>query len=138
MRAERWHAAWVESAGEVHGARWSASYVIEDLRWRLTAPPPALAYNVSLLLDGRLLHSALHTAPGRYHVELDTPTVPGPALLELRVRNHFGQTLHHSIPVAFHTKISRLLKYLVLVPFVAMAVLMLGAAARLRILDLPT
>ena len=89
-------------------------------------PVIAPRYNVSILLDGRLVYNRWLYRAGEYRVTIAAGGEVKACMLTVRVVNEHRQVYEDSVRVVVNVYWYRVIKWLVLVPFLVMGVLLLA------------
>ena len=83
-------------------------------------------YNVSILLDGRVVYNHWLSRPGEYRVSVAASGEAKACMLTVRVVNEHRQVYEDSVRVVVNMYWYRVIKWLVLLPFLVMGVLLLA------------
>jgi hypothetical protein len=79
------------------------------------------SYNVSLRFDGQLLFNKVYSAPGLKKESIRSPPWPAYSMLTISMENEHRQFFEDSFAVAWNEFYYRTLKYLVVLPVIAVA-----------------
>ncbi len=87
------------------------------------APAGAYAVTVTLRVPGRApeVTAASYNVPGTYTLALPVPRTRGTGAVTVQLRDAYGLVSEDSYSVAFHVRYYRILKWLLVAPFTAMA-----------------
>ena len=80
-------------------------------------------YNVSILMDRRVLYTHFYYKPGEYRVSVTAPNGVGVGMLIVRLVNEHRQMHEDRVRVVMNAQWYRVIKYMLFAPLVLMAVL---------------
>ena len=89
----------------------------------LTHFPQAVSYNVTIVINGVSVFRATYSSPGSYTAHLQVPANRSSATITLWMENEAHQVFTDFFSVSFNVKFHRLLKYVLLLPFALMVLL---------------
>jgi len=96
-------------------------------------PPPAAPYRVTVTLrvpgQPEVVTAGAYAAPGTFSLSLPVPRTRGRGVVTVRLQDAFGLVSEDAYPLAFHVRYQRLLKWLLVGPFTAMALALATAGA---------
>jgi hypothetical protein len=112
----------------ISGEEFSIEFEIFDGRDRQKFTPPILprTYTVQVLIGSRILYTDTVTSPGYYRIKVPCPPVRLSTVLKVRATNEHGQVYEDSFTIDINAQFYRIIKWILVVPFFAMGIMILA------------
>ncbi|KAI0227711.1 hypothetical protein LSAT2_021785 [Lamellibrachia satsuma] len=107
---------------EFSGSVYTLSVHIHD---NVDTSDAADRYRIDVVLGNQLLTTRVYESPGQYDIKIDVPHRPLSAQIQVRLTTRHGQVFTDHIPVSFHKVFIADLQWLMVVPTLLVAALLL-------------